>query len=368
MTNNRNSTSKYEEERLRAAEQSQVVYLQGQIDELRRLLKEQSNKYSWAMEQVRKVESSVSQIEGLLDRHRADIAQAIDSSRRDIIGLRKEVASALVKIDEGTRPIREMQSQIQQVAEARKQDREYVASWLVRIDDLDQRIATWAAQIREADERYRNLIGRLDGLVTADESVRVDIRKLSEDLQIEKQSLRRQAIEAQQLVTDLRPTLEAHTSRIDRLEEIRHHIDLFAEEIPVQIAALDTRLIEQVGEIKRVERISTERFLMNQDRVEEIRQQQEEKITTLHETDDLHLRQLTAWLERLDAWTREIEQRHARLGLRFEQVQREHGLHLDDLEKRDGKLIDVMLGSLRTQLETIKAEQIERGRVPDSTD
>jgi chromosome segregation ATPase len=65
-------TSKYEEERLRAAEQSQFVYLQGQIDELRRLLKEQSNKYAWAMEQIRRVEASVSQIEGLLDRQRQE--------------------------------------------------------------------------------------------------------------------------------------------------------------------------------------------------------------------------------------------------------------------------------------------------------
>ena len=38
-----NQASKYDEERIRAAEQSQVVYLQGQIDELRRLLKDQGS-------------------------------------------------------------------------------------------------------------------------------------------------------------------------------------------------------------------------------------------------------------------------------------------------------------------------------------
>ncbi len=98
------TTSKYEEERLRAAEQSQFVYLQGQIDELRRLLKEQSNKYAWAMEQIRRVEASVSQIGGLLDRQRQEMAQTLDSYRRDITALRKEVAGALVKIDEGCAP------------------------------------------------------------------------------------------------------------------------------------------------------------------------------------------------------------------------------------------------------------------------
>jgi chromosome segregation ATPase len=362
MTNNRNVTSKYEEERLRAAEQSQVVYLQGQIDELRRLLKEQSNKYSWAMEQIRKVEGSVAQIEGLIDRHRNEVAQAVDGSRREIVALRKEVAGALVKVEEGTRPIREMQSQIQQVAEARKQDRDHVAGWLVRIEDLEQRITALVAQIRDSDERHRSVIGRIDGFSVANETVRADLRKLSEEMQIEKQSLRRQAIEAQQLVTDLRPLLDAHTSRIDRLEEIRHQIDTFAEQIPGQIVALDARLIDQIGEIRRVERVATERFLMNQERLEEVRQQQEEKIVTIQETEDQHLRQLTAWLERLDSWTRELEQRQSRLLTRFEHAQREHDVYLNDLAQRDTMVLDGMLITLRSQLETIKAEQVERGR------
>ena len=48
-------TARYEEEKLRVQEQSQLIYLQNQIDELRRLLKEQNNKYAWAVEQVRRV-------------------------------------------------------------------------------------------------------------------------------------------------------------------------------------------------------------------------------------------------------------------------------------------------------------------------
>lgn len=239
MTNKTSVTSKYEEERLRAAEQSQAVYLQGQIDELRRLIKDQGNKYSWAMEQVRKIEGSVAQIEGLFERHRHEISQAIEMSRRDIAALRKEVAAALIKVEEGVRPIREMQAQIHQLGEARKQDRDQVAGWFGRITDLEQRVLGWNAQIKEAEERHRALAGRLDGLTSADEAVRLELRKVTEELQIEKQSLRRQAVEAQQLVADLRPTLESYASRIDRLDEIRQQIELFAEELPSQITSLD---------------------------------------------------------------------------------------------------------------------------------
>src|SRR5262245_42664753 len=126
MTDKPNVTSKYEEERLRAAEQSQIVYLQGQIDELRRLLKEQTNKYNWAMEQMRKTDANVAQIEGLFERHRQEIAQSTDGSRRDTAALRKEIASALVKLEEIGKPLREMQTQIHQLSTARKQDRDEI--------------------------------------------------------------------------------------------------------------------------------------------------------------------------------------------------------------------------------------------------
>ena len=139
MTNKPNISSKYEEERLRTQEQSQIVYLQGQIDELRRLIKEQNNKYSWAMEQVRKAEGGVSQVEGLFERFRNEVTVALDGFRRDIASLRKDVAGAMVKAEESTKPLREMQAQIQQLGEARRQDREAVSGWLTRIEDLEQR-------------------------------------------------------------------------------------------------------------------------------------------------------------------------------------------------------------------------------------
>lgn len=358
------SSSKYDEERLRAAEQSQFVYLQGQIDELRRLLKEQSNKYSWAMEQVRRVEASIVQIEGLLDRQRQETIQTLDTYRRDITTLRKEVAGAMVKIDEALRPIREMQAQIQQLAEARRQDRDAVAPIFARLDDLEQRVGAWNAQIKEAEERHRTLSVRLNDLAAADEALRDDMRRLNEDIQIEKQSLRRQVVEAQQLVTDIHPTLEAHASRLNRLDEIRQHIDLFAEQLPQQITTLNVRVDEIAGEIKRVERLSTERFLMNQERMEEIRQQQEEKIAALEETEDQHLRQLNSWLDRIDAWLRELEQRQNRTAGHLENIQRESLSYLADLERRNVRLVEALLGALRAQADEIHAELVERGRAP----
>ncbi|MEN9934077.1 MAG: hypothetical protein RLZZ387_656 [Chloroflexota bacterium] len=360
--NKQSVTSKYEEERLRAAEQSQIVYLQGQIDELRRLIKEQNSKYSWAMEQVRKTESGIVQVEGMFDRFRNEVTLALDGFRRDIAVLRKEVAGALVKVDEGARPIREMQAQIQQLGEARRQDRDTVAGWWTRIEELEQRTLGWQSAFKEAEERHRALASQLEGLYGADEGVRAEIRKLAEDLQVEKQSLRRQAVEAQQLAADLRPLIEAHESRIARLDEVRHQIDSFVEQIPGQIVELDGRILETTSEVKRVERLSTERFLMSQERVEEVRRLQDDRIATLEEADQSNLRQLTTWIERLDGWVRELEQRQARAGRQVVDLEREHAVHLNDLEKRDIQLLDTLISALTGRAEAIRAEQVERGR------
>jgi len=352
-------TAKYEEERLRAHGQSQIVYLQGQIDELRRLLKDQTNKYNWAMEQVRKTEASVVQVQSLFDQHAEDVTQSTDAARRDVIGLRREVAGALMKIDESVKPLREMQAQIQQVADARKQDRDFVSGWFGRIESLEQQILTLLAQIKEVDERQRQYVLQLDRLREADAVAVQEARKVGDELQIEKLSLRRLAAETQQQVVDIHPILAEHDSRIIRIDEIRQHIDLFAETLPKQYLDLVSRFPDIITDIKRVERLSTERFLMNQERLEDIRQQADEKISMLQEADEQHLRQLTSWLERIDGWVRELEQRQSRAAVRLEAAQVVHMARIVEIENREMDTLTNLFSSVRNQFERIKAAQIE---------
>lgn len=352
-------TAKYEEERLRAQEQSQIVYLQGQIDELRRLLKDQTNKYNWAMEQVRKTDAAVAQVQSLFERHTEEVAQANEVVRRDVVALRKEVAGALVKIDEGVRPIRDLQAQIQQVAEARKQDRDYVASWLGRIETLERQILAVQAQIKELDERQRQVLLQLDRLREADAVAVQEARKVGDELQIEKQSLRRQSVEAQQLVGDVRSILDEHASRIARIDEIRQHIDLFSETLPKQILDVAAKLPDLTAEIKRIERISTERFLMNQERLEEVRHAADEKLTDLQSADEQHLRQLTAWLERIDSYLRELEQRLTRSTTRLEHAHQTHIARVVEIERREIVTLDTLFAAFRNAVETTRAAQLE---------
>ena len=359
MTSNPDITAKYEEERLRAHEQSQIVYLQGQIDELRRMLKDQTNKYNWAMEQVRKTEGAVTQVQSLFERHATEMIQAGEAVRRDVMSLRKEIAGALVKIDEGVRPIRDMQVQIQQVAEARKQDRDFFTPWLSRIEQAEQQIVAVRPLIKELDDRQRQMLLQFDRLREADTVAVQEARRVGDELQLEKQSLRRQSVEAQQLVADLRIVLEEHASRISRLDDIRQHIDLFASTIPGQILELAGKLPELTTEIKRVERVSTERFLMNQERLEDVRQQADEKIGELQEADEQHLRQLTGWLERIDGYIRELEQRLSRSSTRLDATQQTHGTRIVAIERREMELLNSFFAAMSDYTERGKAALVE---------
>ncbi len=358
MPANSDLTAKYEEERLRAHEQSQIVHLQGQIDELRRMIKDQTNKYNWAMEQTRKTEAAVGQIQGIFDRHSEEIAQLVEISRRDIIGLRKEIAGALVKIEEYVKPIREMQAQILQLGEARKLDRDQIFTRLSQIEDSDQKIRELQAQIKENEDRHRQLASQLDRLRDADAMAVQEARRVGEELQIEKQSLRRQIVETQQVFTELRSGIDDLDARIVRLDEIRQRIDLFAETLPGQIAEQAEKIVDVNGEIKRVERIATERFLMNQERLEDVRRQAEEKLSVLHETDEQHLRQLTAWLERIDSWVRELEQRVNRGINRLEAAQQQHISRIIDLEHRELRTLTALAAAFHDQTEAVKNDHV----------
>lgn len=365
MPPNPDLTTKYEEERMRAHEQSQIVHLQGQIDELRRLVKDQTNKYNWAMEQTRKTEAAVAQIQGLFERHTEEVNQVVEISRRDIIALRKEISGAMIKIEEYVKPIREMQAQIHQLGEARKQDREQIFARLGQTDGFEQKLLDLQAQIRESEERHRQLATQIDRLRDADAVAVQEARKVGDELQIEKQSLRRQIVETQQMITDASSGFEDLDARITRLDEIRQRIDLFAEALPGQIAEQGAKVVEMASELKRVERIATERFMMNQERLEDVRRQADERLIGLQETDERHLRQLTSWLERVDSWVRELEQRVNRSAHRLESAQQIHIARIIELERREMRALNALAAAFHEQAEATRTQQIE-ARGPDA--
>jgi hypothetical protein len=77
----------------------------------------------------------------------------------------------------------------------------------------------------------------------------------------------------------------------------------------------------------------------------------------LHDTDEQHLGQLTAWLERLDSWVRELEQRIDRGVHRLETSHYDHLTRITELERRELQAISRITGFLQDQVNYIKSEQ-----------
>lgn len=362
-----NLTAKYEEERSRAADQSQFVHLQSQIDELRRLIKDQTNRYQVAIEQTRKTESALVQIQSIIDQHREEVTLNVERSRRDIADLRREMAAARIQIDEFTSPMREIVAQIQQLGDARKQDREYVAGVYGRIEALEQQQPPVQNQIKALEDSQRQLALQLDRLRDADTIALQEIRKLAEDAHVERQHVRRQIVDTQQLIEGYQSELQGLDSRIVRLDDLQQRLDLTLNTFPEQFTALHAGVEVLNGEVRRVEQIATDWFMLNQERLEELRQQANEKIDELREIDQNHLQQLSAWLERLDGLIRELEQRQGRTLTRMEQVFQQHILRIRDLEQREVTFVKALSSAFVQQAESIDSE-IQRIRRNDLQD
>jgi chromosome segregation ATPase len=356
-------TARYEEEKLRVQEQSQMINLQNQIDELRRLIKDQNNKYAWAMEQVRRVEGQNAQLQGIIERQAQDQQLVMEAYKRELSSLRRDIANALVRADEAVKPIREMQTQIHQLGESRRADREYVQPLFGRLDEVGERTRELAAHVRETDDRQRQVLPQLEQLRLTDHEAFEEMQRLSDEIQAEKQVLRRQAVEAQQMVSDARSALNEPTARIKHLEEVYKQLDKLVQTLPGRIEEIATKLPELRDDLRRVEILSTERFMLTQERVEELRHQNEERLVSLRDTDEEHLRHLTLWLERIDAWCREEEGRVARIGNRLDLLHQRHEHRLADLEEQELDLLQKLAGSWTALLEARLAADVERREI-----
>lgn len=353
-------TAKYEDERIRAQEQSQLVYLQSQIDELRRQIKDTNGKYSWAMEQSRKSEAIIAQLQGLIERQTQEQLQTLEGYRRELTTLRKEVANSAIKIDDNVKPLRDIQLTIAQHNEHRKQDVQTAQSWFARIELIEQRMNEFDARLRDSIEHQRTYSGQLDTLRAADAQAIQDIRKLSEEVQIEKQNLRRQAVEAQQMVVDSRAIVSELQSRIEHVDEMQKGLEAEVESLPEQIEFVRAQLPDMIAELKRIERVSTERFLMNQERLEELRGQHNEQLDDLRMADETHLRQITGSLERFDAWCHEYEAKLARTQNRLEDIQIAHLSRMQDYERREVQALSDILTTFQSRLAVAQSEILEK--------
>lgn len=353
-------TSRYDDEQLRVQEQTQLIYLQNQIDELRRLLKEQNNKYAWAVEQVRRVEAQNAQLQGLIERQAQEQQVVLEAYKREISNLRRDVAQALLRAEESVKPVRELQATLHQLGESRRNDREQIAPLFARVDELEQRVREQSAQLLNADERHRQTLTQIEQLRLTDSDLLDELRRQADEIKAEKQTLRRQAVEAQQLVSDARAAMEEPLARLKRLEECSKNAQEHLQRLPAELERINQRLSELRDEIRRVELLSTERFMMSQERLEELRHQSEERLTDLHNADEEHLRHLTGWLERIDAWCREDEGRLTRVANRLELLLQRHETRLAALETQEDQLLERLSETWRALLEARRAAAVEQ--------
>jgi hypothetical protein len=74
--------------------------------------------------------------------------------------------------------------------------------------------------------------------------------------------------------------------------------------------------------------------------------------------EDRQLRQITTWIERVDSYVRDLEQRITRTSNRLENMQHEHVAHFTDIDTREIELLGMLTKNLSSMLERIKSERL----------
>src|SRR5206468_11783120 len=180
----------------------------------------------------------------------------------------------------------ELRSHMHEPGTAIKSDRDAAAA------DRPQ-IAEWQAQIREihsalaivgdSQHQLRDLIQELDSAIG---EVRNEALHVAELQRMEEQRLRRQGMELQELFEALRQQFTEVAARSQRVDDVRRQLIERIEAVEEQIGMVHQGEQTTDIDLERIEKLATEQYLTQQERLETIRLQVEAQLVEMREIAD----------------------------------------------------------------------------------
>jgi chromosome segregation ATPase len=297
-------------EQRRLQERSQLAHLQGQVDELRHLLEQVGARAQLASEQTRQVQDLFSQLEARFEALLGEARLQEQARQRTQQALQKEVAELRVRVEEPARQILSLAAQVQDLQDGLRLLREQLARGEEGDRALEKRLEEMRAQVLLGEERLARLDALLGQMAQAEEERQRSIRQIREQVEEERQNLRRQAGEVDRLAAELRGEVQEVLSRLNRQAELQRKTE-------AALATLGERL-DNIGldrlmaEVQRVEREAVEHFLQNQEHIEALRQASQREWNELREAEERRNESQNAWLRRIEELYHDLDTRLAR--------------------------------------------------------
>jgi chromosome segregation ATPase len=300
--------------------EAQVYQLQQQVDELRRLLREQVSRQHLVEENWKQAEARIIQLTEQQSKQAAEHAQNVQVRSLEEHRIKQDVAELQVRVNEPIKPIRDLRAQLQEVLEARRRDNEQVALDKSSLDKLSASIRDLQAQFTRYDAIAKDLRESVKITANAQEFYQRELDRLIDVQRSLEQVIRRQSEEFRQEIKSVRSEVQLFTNRITRLEELQRQDTAKIDEIPPQLEVLRTEDERAFANLTRVEKTMSERFVVAQNRLEEIRQQIETQFFNVNQLVVGQVESAATRFTQVDDRLRVLDATLINLQLRIEQV------------------------------------------------
>ena len=342
-----------EVEQRQLQEKSQLAHLQGQLDELRHRLEQQTSRVQLASEQAHQVQELFGQVEARFDALVGETRLQEQTRLRAHQSLQKDVAELRLRVEEPARQILSLLAQTQDVQDNIRTLREQIGKTQQETTNQGQELDGARAQSLLLEERLARLDSLIGRLLEGEEERQQAVRQMQEQINTERQNLRRQAADLERLTTDLRGEGLELRSRLGRLLELQRQDSATRESIVERLDEQNQQTERMTADLQRSERELVERFLQGQERLEDLRRAVQRDWDELRKTEERREESQNAWLRRIEELYHGLDERIARRDS-------EMGKSLGLLQARLGTLERGEEGLLRSLIDLLQG-QIEQG-------
>ncbi len=344
----------------RKREEVQLYSLQQQVDELRRQLRENLARQQWFEELYRQGEGKVAQLQTDQDRLTQDVSQTLHSRQVDEGRIKAQITELGQRIESPDKLIRELRSQLQELGNTVKVDREASSVNHQQLVDLQRdlrELNSSVSLVTDGQRQLRDLVQELDSAIGEVRSETVHVAELQ---RMEEQRLRRQGIELQELFEALRQQFNEVAARSQRVDDVRRQLIERIEGVEEQLTLIRQEEKHTGEEIERIEKQSTEQYLGQQERLETTRLQIEAQLGEMRQVGDQRMERYMNRFTNIDERLRSIEQVMSALPSRFEALERRDEKIGAEAEAIEEWVVTRQLAALEGMLEEVRKRKDER--------
>jgi chromosome segregation ATPase len=337
--------------------EAQIYQLQQQVDEVRRLLREQIARQHLVEENWKQSEIRFIQLRESFDKAVAELTQTVQVRNLEEQRIKQEIADLQVRASEPSRIIRELRSQIADLDKNRRKDTEQTELDRLNFDKIVMNTRDTQSQITRLDGAIRDLREAIKITVNAQEFYQRELERVLDIIHTNEQSTRRIAEDFNLQVQALREEVQLFTNRIARLEDLQRQDAAKIEEINPVLETLRVEDERVMSNIVRVERQFNERLSISQDRLEEIRQQSEGQFFNVNQVITGHQDSNQTRFQGLDERLRALDSSLLDIQLRIEQVKQVADSEIYELYQLEETRLARNLEALQAEFDMVRQQR-----------